>query len=143
MVIDPPQLFACIDFMSSIASLLNPVNIDKNVSPGATHFPSRENVKPQLDFLSALNTRCEVLPLVSPAVKDALDFAVSYFSKADRETLIPPSSSPGPFLPISLSNHLADVTLPTSTSPDVMVNITSKLIARLPYKAFTFTLRMP
>ena len=84
----------------------------------AARSPSTENVKQQLDFLSALNTHYYVLPLVSPAVKNALDFAVSYFTTEAEtsEKSIPPSSSTGPitFLP-SLLNRVAD-TLPTSES---------------------------
>ena len=104
--------------MASLQDLLNPM--DPNTSPhrtptspsATTTFlpsPSKENVSPQLDVLSKRKQ-------APPAVKQALDFAVSYFTG---------TRNVGPPVWSQVSSHLHPATPPnTNTLPIVPLDTT-------------------
>jgi hypothetical protein len=103
---------------------MSPLDVDANspplISERLPHSPSlstMENVRPQLSFLSTLS-HVSQLPRAPPAVKQALDLAVSYFTSiGDFLPASPPNgpmqehislSSSGPTPPTGLPLSCAD-----------------------------------
>src|ERR1700683_4036974 len=101
-----------------MASPLNPINFNASphrtsASPSAiTTFLlslSKENVSPQLDFLSRLHD-LPILPQAPLAVKRALDFVVLYFTSTGNvgplqagshlHPTTPPNTNPLPVIPL-------------------------------------------